>query len=535
MPTHSVSKGAIEPLGDGLLLVTAQGRLAQVSRFGNVTYLGGIDVPMNRGTLEIHEVMKNPRFQIDQFRIGDVLIKQKRDELEIYVSHHYFNRDCMEFRISSTILGVENDIITTSPVAWKTVFEADPCIKLGEKQALSFQGNHMGGRMLLDGEHHILVVIGDQGLNGFRQGGAKISLDPHSHHGKLVRIESRTGNAEILARGLRVPQGLVRDAKGNLWETEHGPQGGDELNLLLPGLNYGWPDATYGIQYGNKQWPHAEVQGRHSGSVSPVYAWIPSIGISSVIVSNSQQFPLWKDDLLIASLMSKSIFRARLSENRVVYVEPIFIGRGIQDMVETNDGSIALLLQNTDILFLNRSLEFCKNDYSRRHIYAIDCTPPRNDYYQSIMAEVGHHLILSSHWDIYIHENRLVYTKESCSQKDIDRSFFLHIVPVDKTVLPDHRKQSGFDNLDFYFEDGGLRERERCLIIRQLPDYGISLIRTGQNISEGTRWWEVEYIPDSKNLTRTGQIPTSLNGLSESPQVQSSGASRFSKNVLKLS
>lgn len=531
---HPVPGGAIEPLPErsGLLLVTAQGRLGQVSRFGDVTYLGGIDVPMNRAALEVYKVTKNPQFQIDKFRIGDVLLKQKRGGLKAYVSHHYFTGKCIEFRISSTDLELGNGTIVTRPVSWRTVFKADPCVKLGNKDTLFFQGHQIGGRMLLDGEHHILVVIGDHDLAGVRQGETKISLDPRSHLGKLVRIDLRTKNAEILVRGLRVPSGLVRDAKGNLWETEHGPQGGDELNLLLPGLNYGWPDATYGIQYGNTEWPHASVQGSHSGFAKPVYAWVPSIGISTAIVSDSQQFPLWKDDLLIASLKDQSIFRARLSENRVVYAERIPIGGGgIRDMVQMNDGSIALLLGNTNILFLTRSLEFCEDDHSRKHIYGIDCPSPRNDYYQSIMAEIGHSSISSSRWDIYMHKNRLVYTKESCRQEDIDRPFFLHIDPVDKADLPDWRKQQGFDNLGFFFEDGGLRDGEKCLIIRQLPDYDISLISTGQNISEDTltRWWEVKYVPDSTNPTETGRGSTSLNGLSELPQVQSPGAALFRK------
>lgn len=522
------SGGAIEPFGDGLLLVTAQGSLAQVSRFGDLTHLGGVDVPMNRAALERSEITKNPRFNIDKFRIGDLLLKEKKGNLEVYISHHYFTGTCMEVRISFTILGLESAIVTTPPVSWRTVFKADPCVEMRGQSVPIFEGHHIGGRMLLDGEHHILVVLGDHDLSGVRQGEAKISTDPHSHHGKLVRIDLRTGNAEILARGLRVPQGLAWDAEGNLWETEHGPEGGDELNLLISGLNYGWPEVTFGLQYGHRIWPHAQVQGRHSGFAQPVYAWVPSVAVSAMIVSDSQQFPLWKDDLLIASLKDQSIFRARLSENRVVYVERIHIGQGrIRDMVQTNDGSIALLLSNRKILFLTRSLEFCEDDYSRKHIYAIDCPPLGSDYYRSIMAEVGHTPVLRSRWEMYAHKNSLVYTKESCSQEDIDRYFFLHIVPVDKAALPDHRKQFGFDNLDFSFEDGGLWDRRRCLIIRLLPDYDISLIRTGQNISEGARWWEVEYVPDSTNPTKTGRGSTSLNGLSESPQLQSSGAALF--------
>lgn len=381
-PFRHTGGGAIEPFKDGLLLVTPQGRLAQVSRFGNVTHLGGIDVPMNRATLETHKIRKDPRFQIDRFRIGDVLLKEKKGELEIYISHHYFTGPCMEFRISSTGLGLEGDTLIPSLVSWKTVFKADPCVKFGKKNGPFFQGHKIGGRMLLDGEHHILVVVGDHGLAGIRQDEAKISLDPRSHLGKLVRIELGKGNAEILALGLRVPQGLVRDDKGNLWETEHGPEGGDELNLLIPGSNYGWPATTFGRRHGHRIWPHAQVQGRHSGFTQPVYAWVPSIGISAVIVSDSQQFPLWKDDLLIASLGDQSIFRTRLSENRVVYVERIHVGQGkIRDMVQTQDGSIALLLDTSKILFLTRSPKFCKDGSFGNHIYAIDCTPPHDDYY----------------------------------------------------------------------------------------------------------------------------------------------------------
>lgn len=379
---HNYRGGAIEPLKDGLLLVTPQGRLTQVSRNGNVTYLGGIDVPMNRATLETYQIMKNEKFPIDEFRIGDVLLKEEKDELEVYVSHHYFSRTCMEFRISSTTLTLEGAALISPPVFWRTIFKADPCIKFGEKNSPSFNGGRVGGRMLLDGEDHILVVIGDHGLAGIPQGEAKISRDPRSHLGKLVRIELGTRNAEILVQGLRTPQGLVRDDKGNLWETEHGPEGGDELNLLIPGSDYGWPEVTFGRQYRSRIWPHAQVQGRHSGFAKPVYAWVPSIGTSAVIVSNSQQFPLWKGDLLIASLKKQSIFRVRLSENRVVYVERIRVRSGrIRDMVQTEDGSIALLLDTSKILFLTRSLKFCKDGSSGNHIYAIDCPPPHDDEY----------------------------------------------------------------------------------------------------------------------------------------------------------
>ena len=82
-------------------------------------------------------------------------------------------------------------------------------------------------------------------------------LAPTPTLGKLVRIELASGRAEIVASGFRNPQGFVRDADGNLWQTEHGPQGGDELNLLKPNLNYGWPYVTLGNRYGNRKWPYS--------------------------------------------------------------------------------------------------------------------------------------------------------------------------------------------------------------------------------------------------------------------------------------
>lgn len=339
-PFRTYGGGAIEPFGNKLLLVTPTGRLAEVSS-GGVRHLGGIDVFMNRASLESHEIMDDPRFQIHRFRIGDVLLKENKDDLEVYVSHHYWTGECVQFRISSTTLELENGSIVTPPSHWRAVFNATPCIKFQEYGHI-FPGHHIGGRLLADGEQSILAVIGDHELDGGYQGEPKIAQDPSAHLGKLVRIELATGNAEILARGLRVPQGLVRDDKGNLWSTDHGPEGGDELNLLIPGSNYGWPEVTFGRQYYDLIWPHAEVQGRHSGFAQPVFAWVPSIGISAVIVSNSQQFPLWKDDLLIASLAGRAIFRARLSENRVVYVERFNsdLGGGIRDMVQMQVGAL---------------------------------------------------------------------------------------------------------------------------------------------------------------------------------------------------
>ncbi len=200
--------------------------------------------------------------------------------------------------------------------------------------------------MLTEGQNHLLVTIGTHG-------GKSFSGDTDPHFGKIVRIEIETGESEVLTTGHRNPQGFVRDEEGNLWATEHGPRGGDELNLIEAGGHYGWPHVSYGVG------PTRGTPSRHNGFMRPVFAWVPSIAISALVVNNARHFPLWEDDLLIASLWGKSngasIFRVRHHDKTVQYVERIDIGYQVRDMTYVHDGRLALLLDYDRILFLRPS------------------------------------------------------------------------------------------------------------------------------------------------------------------------------------
>ena len=363
----SATGGAIEPLGntDTLLVVTPRGRIALVHPAGEAVYLRE-QVPMNQATASDRlrtndRVVQTAKVQYG-FRVTDILLhEQSLDTFTLFVSHHYLTEDCAEFRISSTSLHLDSALaMTFSP--WQTLFIADPCLTFtnkGHDPNVFFEGGQGGGRMLMDGDEHLLVVIGAHGWEAKMEGRGRwpiISDDPDAHLGKLVRIHVTTGTAEILASGLRNPQGFARDADGTLWAPDHGPQGGDELNILRPSLNYGWPYVTHGIQYGNEIWPYTKAQGRHDGFEMPVYSWIPAIAPSNLIVSDSQLFPLWKHDLLLASLKAHSLFRVRVHEKRVVYVEQIHIGTRIRDITQMPDGRIALLAEN----YSNIEIHFLK-------------------------------------------------------------------------------------------------------------------------------------------------------------------------------
>jgi cytochrome c2 len=146
------------------------------------------------------------------------------------------------------------------------------------------------------------------------------------------------------------------DPQGNIWETEHGPQGGDELNLLRQNLNYGWPIVTYGTDYGTFAWPLNPKQGDHEGFEAPFFAWVPSLGVSNLIGVEKDLFPVWKGDLLVSSLGYKRIYRLRIRNNRVEYEEPIEIGMRIRDIVEGSDGRIVLWADDDDAIISIRPM-----------------------------------------------------------------------------------------------------------------------------------------------------------------------------------
>ena len=355
------SGGAIESLGDDLLVVTPKGKFALVARDGTVEYLDG-SVPMNYAALLSSPMSEQPDFDPYPFRAADLLLKEIEGGYILFVTHNYFTGECARFRLSSTTIRRDAAGVTVSP-DWRTIFDAEPC------REHFFGWQNSGGKMLTDGKEHLLVTVGNH-TYGQRP------IPTNFHIGKLVRVEIETGKAEILATGIRNSQGLARDGAGNLWATDHGPKGGDELNLLEPGADYGWPLASYGIGEGGKalRLVEAAATGQHDGFLRPAFAWVPSPALSAIAVNDGRQFPLWKDDLLVASLKDKSLFRVRRHGTAVQYVEQIEVGYRIRDLTLMPDGRIALLSDGGAVYFLSRSAKHCTEDaWERRDVYSFNC------------------------------------------------------------------------------------------------------------------------------------------------------------------
>jgi cytochrome c2 len=200
--------------------------------------------------------------------------------------------------------------------------------------------------MAADTSGNIYLTIGVFQINGtdIAQSDAKLL-------GKIIKIDTAKGTWTTISKGHRNPQGLLITANGEIWSTEHGPAGGDELNRIVAGANYGWPRVTLGTEYGRYSWELTGPVGRHDGYEAPVFAWLPSIAASNLIEIKDFD-PRWNGDFLVSSLKAQSLYRLRLDKGHVIYFESLWIGQRIRDITQLVDGTIALWTDDSQVLFL---------------------------------------------------------------------------------------------------------------------------------------------------------------------------------------
>lgn len=287
----------------------------------------------------------------DYFRYQDIVYRDDRAGRSLLLTHHYWypEKQCFTVRVSQLKLqdGEELESVSKSADDWATLYDSKPCLQFKNK-GFYFAGHFSGGKMALLDHDNMLLTVGFLGFDGV-DSDRFYSQGTDGDYGKILKIDLKSGRASDFAIGLRNEEGLTIDRDGNIWSTEHGPQGGDELNLIEQGSNYGWPYVTYGTQYGTTSWPLSKIQGRHDGYKEPVYAWVPSIGVSSIMQVNGF-LPEWDGDLLVASLNRQTLFRLRYRENRIIVAEPIRIGSRIRDLDQLENGHIVMWLDDTSIV-----------------------------------------------------------------------------------------------------------------------------------------------------------------------------------------
>ncbi len=206
--------------------------------------------------------------------------------------------------------------------------------------------------MVLDGST-LYLTAGDYNQDTVIMASGPEAQNPDTDFGKIIAIDLATLSKTHLSVGHRNPQGLTMTAGRILISTEHGPKGGDELNVIEPGQNYGWPFETYGTHYSTYNWPVKAPAATHQPFRGPIFSWVPSIGVSNLVEARSFN-AAWRGDFIVSSLKARSLFRLRLdSERRVVYSEPIFIGERIRDLAELGDGRLVLWTDDADLIVIS--------------------------------------------------------------------------------------------------------------------------------------------------------------------------------------
>jgi len=220
---------------------------------------------------------------------------------------------------------------------------------------------HYGSRLAFDGEGHLFITIGDRQVTPAGDLEAHPAQDLSDHHGVVVRLNEDGSvpsdnpyvgqdgaKPEIWSYGHRNAQGLVVDPEnGNVWITEHGPQGGDELNLLAPGVNYGWPVIGYGVNYRSGSAIHGATH--RDGMEQPKKVWVPSTGVSGLALYQGDAFPNWRGHLLAGGLSGQRIDLLELDGTEVIREEVLVRGIGrVRDVRIGPDGYVYIALDDRD-------------------------------------------------------------------------------------------------------------------------------------------------------------------------------------------
>jgi len=217
-------------------------------------------------------------------------------------------------------------------------------------------GNHFGSRLVFDRDGYLFITLGENNDRPTAQ-------DLDKLQGKVVRIypdgnvpddNPFVGQAgvrpEIWSYGQRNPQGAALNPwTGVLWENEHGPQGGDELNIIERGKNYGWPLATHGINYSGQ--PIPEAKGKNAeGTVGPHHVWEKSPGLSGMMFYDGDRFKAWQHNVFIGALVSQELIRLQFDGDKVVHEERLLgeLKARIRDVRQGPDGYLYVLTDEDD-------------------------------------------------------------------------------------------------------------------------------------------------------------------------------------------
>ena len=330
------------------------------------TVVDGIDIPWGMAFISesdflateisgtLYRVINGKKIVVEG--LPELYVRGQGGLLDVALHPDYINNNIIHMTISSN---TEGDSEGGNTALYSAILDGNSLkdVKLLYKATPNTKkGQHWGSRIVFDQEGHLYFGVGDRGNRDVnpqdisRDGGKiyRLNID-----GSIPKDNPFVGkeNAKeaVFSYGHRNPQGMVTHPKtGEIWEHEHGPKGGDEINIIKPGVNYGWPTITYGINYSGT--PITDKTSMPN-MAQPFYYWVPSIGPSGMAFSSSGVYPDWTDNLFAGSLKFEYLERLVIENNKVVKREKVLdkIGR-VRNVVEGPDGYLYVGVEGKGIL-----------------------------------------------------------------------------------------------------------------------------------------------------------------------------------------
>ena len=331
---------AFLPDGQGSLITERPGRLRWLDERGQLSEpLSGVPKVYAKGQGGLLDVALSPQFAADRL---------------VYLS--YAEGDAQDDK-AGTAVGrgrLREDMRGLDD--FQVIFRQQPKLSTGI---------HFGSRLAFDREGYLFISLGENNQRPTAQELGKLQ-------GKLVRLQAdgsipqdnpfvgqRAARGEIWSYGHRNPQGMAFNPwSGQLWLHEHGPRGGDEINIPQKGRNYGWPLATHGVNYSFLPIPEAEGEAV-AGTEAPHHVWEKSPAISGMAFYNAERFPKWQHSLFIGALADQSLIRLQLDGDKIVHEERLLKDQDwrIRDVRQGPDGYLYLLTDAADGKLIRLGLE----------------------------------------------------------------------------------------------------------------------------------------------------------------------------------
>ena len=340
-PTYAYGSSFIEFYNDKLFLATSDGKITFTKNL-NLEKLVFKEISSN-----FKKIVKYDKFyDYNELTVKDLFIFKNK----LYLSYsNILKKDCYNTSILEADLNLNF-------LTFKKFFEPKDCVKINNPD-LEFNAVQSGGRMFQFKENKMLFTTGDYRYR-------KLAQDLNSTFGKILEINLENGDYEVVSYGHRNPQGLYYDQSQNyIISTEHGPKGGDEVNVNFEPnksiKNFGWPQASYGEHYSIKEGKDNPINikkykkyplyksHKKYGYEEPKKYFVPSIGISQLIKVDSNE----NVTFFVTSMKAKTIFKLKLDNQLNILDESKFlIGERIRDIIKVNDNKIIMFLENTPAL-----------------------------------------------------------------------------------------------------------------------------------------------------------------------------------------